>query len=399
MSEPPKADRAPGFETRAIHGQDEGARYPHGAVSPPIVQSSTFRFASVEAMNAATADPRRGIYYSRRNNPTALDAEARLAGLEGSAGAALFASGMAAITTTVLSRVRAGDHVAVFKDIYGGAVHFFTSFLPRYGVEVSWVDTGDYAGLEAALRPNTKLIYFESPTNPMLKIVDLERVGEIGRRCGNALVFDNTLATPYLQRPLEWGVHGVVYSATKYLCGHSDLIMGAATGGAEWMDAVHNTRYVFGGVVDPHGAWLFSRSLATLALRMERHCDNAERVAEFLAAHPHVSCVYFPGLAEKSQRALAERQMRRYGAMVGFEVTGGGAAADRVVSRLRRIALGASLGGIESLIVEPRYATHRRMSRAQREALGIGEGMLRLSVGLESVDDLIADLGQALEGA
>jgi cystathionine beta-lyase/cystathionine gamma-synthase len=388
----------PGFETLAIHGPPDRGPYPYGAVTPPIVHSSTFRFDSVEAMNAETGDPR-GIYYSRRNNPTGQDAELRLAALERCADAALFGSGMAAITSTVLSRVQSGDHVAVFKDIYGGAVGFFTTVLPRYGVEVTWVDTGDYAALESAIRPNTRLIYFESPTNPMLKIVDLERMGEIGKRRGVSLIFDNTFATPYLQRPLEWGVHGCVYSATKYLCGHSDLIMGAATGGAGWMEAVHNTRYVFGGITDPHSAWLFSRSLATLGPRMERHCDNTERVAEFLAAHPAVERVHFPGLAPPDQRQLAAKQMRRFGAMLSFELKGGGPAADRTVKRLRFIGLGASLGGVESLIAEPRYATHRRMPREQREALGIGEGMLRLSVGLESADDLIADLRQAMEPA
>jgi cystathionine beta-lyase/cystathionine gamma-synthase len=231
----------------------------------------------------------------------------------------------------------------------------------------------------------------------MLKIVDLERMGEIGRRRNVPLIFDNTFCTPYLQRPLDWGVQGCVYSATKYLCGHSDLILGAATGAKDWMEAVHNTRYVFGGVADPHSAWLFSRSLTTLGPRMERHCDNAERVAEFLAAHPAVSRVHFPGLAAPEQRRLAEKQMKRFGAMLSFELKGGGDAADRAVGRLRLIGLGASLGGVESLIAEPRYATHRRMPREQREALGIGEGMLRLSVGLESADDLIADLKQALE--
>ena len=392
------SDSPTGFETLAIHGPPDRESYPHGAVTPPLVLSSTFRFASVEAMNAATSDPR-GIYYSRRNNPTGQDAEMRLAALEQCADAALFGSGMAAITSTVLSRVQAGDHVAVLKDVYGGAVGFFTNVLPRYGVAVTWVDTGDYGALEAALRPNTRAIYFESPTNPMLKIVDLERMGEIGKRRGAALIFDNTFATPYLQRPLEWGVHGCVYSATKYLCGHSDLIMGAATGSAEWMRGVTDTRYIFGGVTDPHSAWLFSRSLATLGPRMERHCDNAERIAEFLAAHPAVERVHFPALAAPEQRKLAGKQMRRFGAMLSFELKGGGDAADRTVKRLRFIGLGASLGGVESLIAEPRYATHRRMPREQREALGIGEGMLRLSVGLESADDLIADLRQAMEPA
>jgi cystathionine beta-lyase/cystathionine gamma-synthase len=390
------SDSPTGFETLAIHGPHDREPYPHGAVTPPIVHSSTFRFESIEAMNAATSDPH-GIYYGRRNHPTGQDAEKRLAALEQCADAALFGSGMAAITSTALSRVQAGDHVAVFKDVYGGAVGFFTNVLPRYGVAVSWVDTGDYAALEAALRPNTRAIYFESPTNPMLKIVDLERMGEIGKRRGVALIFDNTFATPYLQRPLEWGVQGCVYSATKYLCGHSDLIMGAATGGAEWMQGVFDTRYVFGGVTDPHSAWLFSRSLATLGPRMDRHCDNAERIAEFLSVHPAVERVHFPALAAPEQRRLAEKQMRRFGAMLSFELKNGGEAADHTVKRLRFIGLGASLGGVESLIAEPRYATHRRMPREQREALGIGEGMLRLSVGLESADDLIADLRQAME--
>ncbi len=397
---PPKAEDRSGFETRAIHSGEENP-YPYRAVTPPMVFSSTYRFESIGAMLEEMQDSRRGIYYSRRHHPTGLDAEARLARLEGCEEAALFASGMAAITTTVLSRVQAGDHVAVFKDIYGGAVNFFANVLPRYGVDVTWVDTNDYAGLEEALRPETKAIYFESPTNPMLKIVDLERMADIGKRHGAALIFDNTLATPYLQRPLDWGLDGVVYSATKYLCGHSDMIMGAATGGADWMAKVHDTRYVFGGVVDPHSAWLLSRSLTTLAMRMERHCDNAERIAEYLARHPRVERVYVPGSAARSrnelaQRDLAQRQMKRHGAMISFEVAGGGDFADRVVERLKLIVLGASLGGIESLIVEPRFATHRRMAREQREALGIGEGMLRLSVGLESADDLVADLEQAL---
>lgn len=396
-----KDDRTPGrpgFETRAIHAPG-GHEYPYRAVTPPIVASSTYRFESVAAMQAEMGDSREGVFYSRRHHPTGRDAEHRLASLEGSAEAALFGSGIAAITTTVMSRVAAGDHIVSFRDIYGGAVNLFTHVLPRYGVEVTWVDTNDYEGLERALRPNTRLIYFESPTNPVLKVVDLERMAEIGRRHDVPLVFDNTLATPYLQRPLDWGVAGAVYSATKYLGGHSDLVMGAATGDAAWMEGVHGLRYMFGAVVDPHSAWLLSRSLATLGLRMERHCDNAEEIAGFLSRHPAVERVHYPGLADPAQRELARRQMRRFGAMISFTLRGGGDAADRAAERLRWIALGPSLGGMETLIVEPRHATHRRMPREQREALGIGEGMLRLSVGLESAGDLIADLEQALEAA
>ena len=386
------------FETHAVHGRHADRPYPYRSVTPPIVASSTFGFESLEALHTEQEKPWDGIVYSRWHNPTVRDAEHRMALLEGCEQASLFSAGIAAIASSVFSCVQTGERLLSFKDIYGGAVNLFTNILPRHGIAVDWVTTCDYAALEAAIRPETKAIYFESPTNPVLKIVDLERMGEIGRRHGIPLIFDNTLPTPYLQRPLDWGVSVVAYSATKYLCGHSDMIMGAATGSAAAMLPVLNMRTAYGSIVDPHGAFLFTRSLATLGPRMERHCDNAEQVAEFLRGHAEVARVYFPGYADGDYKRLVERQMRRYGGMISFDVKRGGDKADRVVNRLEMIALGASLGGIESLVAEPRFATHRKMDRGAREALGIGEGMIRLSVGIEHHADIIADLRQALEG-
>jgi cystathionine beta-lyase/cystathionine gamma-synthase len=385
------------FETHAIHGREEDRPYPYRSVTPPIIRSSTFGFESLAALHAEQEKPMDGIVYSRWHNPTVRDAEHRLALLEESDEAALFGAGISAIAAGVLSCVNSGERLISFRDIYGGAVNLFTGMLPRLGITVDWVDTNDYEALEAAIRPETKALYFESPTNPVMKIVDMERMAEVGRRHGLALIFDNTMATPYLQRPLQHGVDIAVYSATKYLCGHSDMILGAATGNRERMLHVHGVRTSLGLIADPESAWLFSRSLATLSPRMERHCDNGEAVAAFLREHPAVARVYYPGFTEGAERELVLGQMRRFGGMMSFDLKDGGDKADRFVDALEMIALGASLGGIESLVAEPRYATHRKMERGARERLGIGEGMIRLSVGIENVDDIIADLTQALE--
>ena len=394
------------IETDAVHGSEAGRPYPYRSVVPPVVMSSTFAFESLAALDAEVEKPLDGIVYSRWHNPTVRDAERRLALLEtagspsngGNEGVegALFGAGIAAVADAVLAHVGHGERLAVFKDIYGGAVNLFTEMLPRFGIAVDWIETANYEALEAAITPETRAIYFESPTNPLLKVVDLERMASLGRKYGLPLIFDNTVPTAYLQKPLGWGVDVAVYSATKYLGGHSDLIVGAATGKRERMLALHRVRMVLGNVLDPHSAYLLSRSLTTLPVRMERHCDNAEQVLDWLKRHAAVSRVYYPGSHGTEQQALTKRQMRRPGALLSFEVRGGSAQADAVVERVQMIGFGGSLGGVESLITQPRYSTHRKMAQEGREALGITEGTVRLSVGLEHPEDIIADLEQAL---
>jgi cystathionine beta-lyase/cystathionine gamma-synthase len=385
--EAPREDR---FETRAIHaGQRPDAAT--GATIVPVYQTSTF---TQEAVGR-----HKGFEYSRSNNPTREALETCLASLEGGSFGVAYASGMAAISglTQLLS---AGDHVVVADDLYGGTYRLFTHVLPRFGVRFSWVDATQIDAIGAAVRPETRFLWIESPTNPMLRLVDIEACAEIARRSNCLLVVDNTFATPYLQNPLALGAHVSIHSTTKYIGGHSDVIGGAVVVDDEEIDdQLRFTRNATGGVPGPWDAWLTLRGLKTLALRMREHETNASRVSRFLLSRREVARVHYPGLPDHPGHTLAKRQMRGFGGMVTVDLAGGAAAARSFCNATRIFSLAESLGGIESLIGYPFLMSHGAFPSDEKLRKGIAENTVRLSVGIENVDDLCDDLGQALERA
>jgi cystathionine beta-lyase/cystathionine gamma-synthase len=378
------------FATRAIHA-GQPADPSTGATITPIFQTSTYTQAGL--------GEHKGYEYSRTHNPTRTALETCLAALENARFGLAFSSGMAA-TDAVLSLLKSGDHLVACDDLYGGTYRLFERVLRKNGFDFSYVPARDTAAYEAAIQPATKMIWMETPTNPLLTLVDIARVAEIARRRGLTLVVDNTFASPYLQQPLDLGAHVVVHSTTKYINGHSDVIGGAVlTSDEGFHEALKFYQNAAGGVPSPFDAWLTLRGVKTLAVRMRQHCENARRVAEFLVGHPRVRQVYFPGLPSHPDHALAQRQMRDFGGMVSFAFEGTRADVDAFVRRLRIFALGESLGGVESLCCHPATMTHGSIPAAERERRGVTDTLLRLSVGIEGADDLIADLNQALAGA
>lgn len=375
------------FATRAIHaGQepDPGT----GATITPIFQTSTYTQSGLEE--------HKGYEYSRTQNPTRTALESCLAALEEGQYGLAFASGMAA-TSAVLSLLNPGDHIVACDDLYGGTYRIFERVLRRAGLEFSYVPASDTAAYERAIRPNTRFIWVESPTNPLLNLVDLAAVGEIAQRHHLRMVVDNTFASPYLQQPLTLGAHIVVHSTTKYINGHSDVIGGAViTSDEEAYQGIKFYQNAAGGVPSPFDAWLTLRGAKTLAVRMRQHCENAGAIAAYLSEHPRVRKVYYPGLPGHPGHALAQRQMKGFGGMVSFDMHGTRADVDQAVRKFRVFALAESLGGVESLCCHPVTMTHGSIPQAERERRGITETLLRLSVGIEDAQDLIADLQQAL---
>jgi cystathionine beta-lyase/cystathionine gamma-synthase len=379
-------------ETEAVRGGTDLSRK-NGPLATPIYQTSTFEAADV---NAAIDSAKTDWYYTRYGNPTVSVAEAAIAELEGADEARLFASGMGAHTSAVMTLVKAGDHIVAQRDIYGGSVKFLGEWLPRMGVETSFVDSCDYEQYARAIRPNTRLLYLESPTNPTLKVIDLRKAVAIAKKHNLITMIDSTFATPINQRPLEFGVDLVLHSGTKYFGGHSDLIAGAIAGRRDLMLNIHETRTILGVNIDPHAAWLLLRGIKTLAVRVQRQNENALRIAQFLAQHPKVRQVHYPFLEGHPQRALAMEQMRGGGGMMSFEVDGTGEDARRLVESLRLFTLAVSLGGVDSLVTLPRYSSHAMISDEQRKKMGVSDSLIRVSVGIENAEDLIADLEQGL---
>jgi len=379
-------------ETVAIHGGSE-PEHKSGPLATPIFQTSTFGVEDNDEQRRVTHSDR---FYTRYGNPTHTVAEKTIAELEGAEAALLFASGMGAITTTVLALVRAGDHIVAQADLYGGAMKFFSHWLPKFGIETSFVETTRAADFERVVRPNTRLMYLESPTNPTLKLVDLGRAVGIAKQHGLTTLIDNTFATPINQRPIEHGVDIVLHSATKYMAGHSDLIAGVAAGSRKLMEQVWETRTTLGGTMDPHAAFLLLRGLKTLVVRVERHNQNALRVAQFLEKHARVKRVNYPFLASHPQHALAVQQMSGGGGLLSFEVDGTAEETRRFTESLRMFALAPSLGGVDSLVTLPVVTSHAMVSPEERKQMGITEQLVRLAIGIENAEDLIADLEQAL---
>lgn len=375
-----------GFATKAIHaGQEPDAST--GAVAVPIYQTSTY---VQDALGQ-----HKGFEYARTQNPTRLALERNLAALEGGLAAHCFASGMAAIDT-VMKLLQAGDHVIVSSNTYGGTYRLFERVLKNFGLDFSYVDTTEVVNVENALRPNTRMVFVETPTNPIMAVADLEGIGKLTKANDIRLVVDNTFMSPYFLRPIEWGADIVVHSTTKYLNGHSDSVGGVAvTTKQEDADRMGFLQNAVGAILSPFDSFLIMRGTKTLAARMRQHDENGRRVAAFLDEHPKIEKVYYPGLPQHPQHERAKRLMTGFGGMISFE-TGSLAAARAVLDNVRLCALAESLGGVETLISHPATMTHASIPAEQRERLGITGGLVRISVGIEDVEDIIADLDAAL---
>lgn len=382
------------IETKLIH--TDRALNSTSSVAAPIYQTATFRGDSAQDFANRASHPRHPEFYTRYGNPTLSQVESVLASLEGAEAALVTASGMGAVSATVLAIVSQGNHVVAQQNHYGGTLNLIKSFLPRFGVEVTQVDQRDSTAFEKAIRPNTKLMLVETPSNPLMTLTDLRAVAAIAKPRGITTLIDNTFATPINQRPLDLGIDLSFHSATKYFGGHSDLIAGAVIGSNEWITKVWNTHVLLGAALGPFDAWLMLRGLRTLALRIRQHNENAMALAEFLENHAAVKVVHYPGLKSHPQHELARRQMCGFGGMLSFELKGGYEAADRFLSRSQLASRAASLGGVESLAVHPASNFLHYMTLEQAAKIGIAPGLLRISVGLEGKDDLIADFEQAL---
>ena len=375
------------FATRAIHA-GQAPDPSTGAIMPPIYQTSTY-------VQPKLGEPLHGYAYARVRNPTREALEANIASLESGAHGIAFASGMAAIEA-FMKRLSAGDHVVYEANAYGGTHRLFATILPRLGLEFTAVDGTDTDAVRRALRPNTRVLHLETPTNPMMKVTDLAAMADIARAAGATLLVDNTFASPWNQRPLELGAHAVVHSSTKYLNGHSDVVGGiVVTADDAIAEELRFIQKSAGAVPGPWDSWLVLRGTKTLAVRMEAHNRNGQRVAEFLAERLGPAAVFYPGLPTHPQHELARRQMKGFTGMVSIEL-GSLERATRLVQATRIFALAESLGGVESLIGHPATMTHASVPPALRERMGVTDGLVRLSVGIEDADDLVADLEQAL---
>jgi methionine-gamma-lyase len=390
-------EKAPGFATLAVHA-GESPCPATGALDTPIYQSTTFVSADSDEMAAVYSEEKPGYMYTRYGNPTIHALEVKLAALEGGEAALATSSGMAAVSTAILGYVKAGDHVVAARSIYGATYDFLNRKLPRMGASATFVDSARAEGFEKAIQPNTRLIYFETPSNPVLDVVDIAAVAAVGRAHGIPTMVDNTFASPALQQPLRLGVTVVVHSATKYLCGHGDAMGGAIIGPRDYISLlVREVIRDYGGVISPFNAWLILRGIRTLHLRMPAHCSNAQRIAEFLSGHAKVAHVNYPGLPSHPGHTLAKNQMTAFGAMISFEAKGGYESGKQIMDRVKLFARAASLGDTRSLIVHPASTSHRAVPPEERRAIGITDGLVRLSVGIEAAEDLINDLDQALQ--
>ena len=388
-----------GFASKQIHAGYEKNKY--GALVPPIYQTSTFVFDSAEQGGRRFALEEDGYIYTRLGNPTTTVVEEKVACLENGEACMSASSGMGAITACLWSIVSAGDHIVAGKTLYGCTFAFLTRGLTRFGVEVSCVDTRDPENVRKAIRPNTKVVYLETPANPNMYLCDIAEISKIAHSLNPEckVVVDNIYMTPYLQRPLDLGADIVVHSATKYLNGHGDVIAGFVVGKKEFIDQVRfiGIKDMTGSVLGPFEAYLIGRGMKTLDIRMEKHCANAQRTAEFLEKHPAVESIAYPGLKSFPQYALAQKQMSLPGAMIAFTVKGGLEAGRKLMNAVKFATLAVSLGDAETLIQHPASMTHSPYTPEERAASDIAEGLVRLSVGLEDVKDIIADLKQALD--
>jgi len=387
--------RACGFNTKLVHAgipEDE-----HGSVVTPIYQTSTFAFRNAQQGANRFAGTEDGYIYTRIGNPTTVALEENVAQLENGFGATAMASGMGAVTTVYLALLSAGDHIVSTDSVYGPSRGLMEKHMSRFGVASTYVDTSDLANLRGALRPNTRVVYIESPSNPAMSVTDLAAAAEIAHAAGALLVVDNTFASPHLQKPLDLGADLVLHSVTKFINGHADVVGGIVVSKTEALHKQIRAMLInLGANMDPHQAYLVSRGLKTLALRVERAEQSARLVAPWLEARPEVAWVRYIGLPSHPQHALAGRQMTGYGSMIAFELKGGTEAGRIVMDGVKLAGLAVSLGGVETLISHPASMTHAGMARENRLAAGITDGLVRLSIGIEDVEDILADLDQAL---
>lgn len=384
-----------GAQTKCIHAPREFNRV--SAISPPIWQTTTFLAESSEHFATLAKSVKPSEYYSRYGNPTHNQVEALIATLEGGEAALVTASGMGAICTSVMSLLDRGDHVVAQRNLYAGAAALLEDVLPRWGIECTFVDQTNAQCWADALRPNTKLIYAETPANPLMKLTDLQAVAALGKDRGITTIVDNTFATPINQRPLEYGIDIVVHSATKYLGGHSDVTAGVIIASRAFIERAWRFHIVMGAVLGPFDAWLLLRGLRTLGLRVELHNQNALMLARFFESHPKIKRVNYPGLESHPQHELALQQMSGFTGMMSVELRGGYQTAERFIASLKLGSYAASLGGVETLLVHPAAMWGDTLTPAQRKAMEVGENLVRISVGLEDKRDLISDFSQALD--
>jgi cystathionine gamma-synthase len=383
------------LSTRAIHAGEMRRKYAD-SLTTPIIQTSTFTFRDSKHIEDYTKKGKEHFEYGRYGNPTAQIAERRLADLEGAEDCVVFTSGMSAITTTILSLVRSGDHIVITDDSYKKTLEFCRAYLKQFGVGCTIVPFGDYRILEAAVQKNTRFIFSESPTNPYLNIFDLVKIKEIADRHNVLTLIDSTFATPLNQRPLEFGMDLVLQSCTKYLAGHNDILAGAVLGRRELIDSIRNLHKSMGGLIDPHCCYLLLRGLKTFPLRVERQNQSALAIAEYLEAHSQIKKVYYPFLPNHPHYKIAKSQMKGGGGVVTFDIKGTLSTAKRFLDALKLCYIGPSLGGVETLITHPALVSYYDYSRKERYELGITDTLFRLAVGIENVEDIIADLDQAL---
>ncbi len=384
-----------GAQTKCVHAAGEFNRT--SAISPPIWQTSTFLAESSEHFATLAKSVKPSEFYSRYGNPTHNQVEALMATLEGGEAALVTASGMGAICTSVMSLLDRGDHVVAQRNLYAGAAALLEDVLPRWGIECTFVDQTNAQCWADALKPNTKLIYAETPANPLMRLTDLQAVAALGKDRGITTIVDNTFATPINQRPLQYGIDTVVHSATKYLGGHSDITAGVIIGSAAFIERAWRFHIVMGAVLSPFDAWLLLRGLRTLGIRVEIHNQNALILARFFESHPKIERVNYPGLESHPQHKLARQQMSGFTGMMSVELRGGYETAERFIASLKLGSYAASLGGVETLLVHPAAMWGDTLTPAQRKAMEVGENLVRISVGLENERDLINDFSQALD--
>jgi cystathionine gamma-synthase len=386
----------PGYSTRSVHaGRPRDPE--QGDIATPIHLSSTYFTRSTQDLVEYHEGRRTANFYSRYSNPTVEAAELKIAALEGGERALCFGSGMAAISSLLLSQLRHGDNVVATRELYGGTFEFLERMLPRWGIAVTFVKATDLKAMATAIGPMTRLIYTETPTNPILTVVDVAGVAEIARRNRIPCAIDNTFASPINQRPIGSGFDFVVHSATKYLGGHCDLLGGVVVGGRDRMEEVWRHRKLLGGILDPHAAYLLERGIKTLALRMERHNENGLEIARHLSSHPRVRKVYYPGLPDHPGHEIAKRQMSGFGGVLAFEVDATKEETSRFVEALELAYVAPSLGGVETLVSQPSMTSHYFLTPEEREAQGISDSLVRVALGIEDAPDLIQDLDRALE--
>ncbi len=389
------ADVLKGLNSLLVH-EGEAPDPITGSVTPPIYQTSTFAFPTNESMADFMNEQKAGYIYTRLGNPNFSVVEAKIAALEGAEKCLVVSSGMAAVATALVAFCGSGDHLVAHADVYGGTFGLLHDLLPRLGIETSFIDLTDPAALKAALRPTTRTVYLETPSNPTLRLADIAAIADVAHGQGVTVIVDNTFATPVNQRPLALGADAVIHSGTKHLNGHSDVIAGAIAGSAEFIAACSDVARKLGGTLNAFDAWLLGRGLKTLVLRVQRQNENGQAVAEYLAGHAAVAEVLYPGLPTHPQHALAQRQMKGYGSVLSIRLAGGTSAVDRFLDRVQLFGRAVSLGSVESLITQPVAAVHRFVPPEFQAMGGITPDLVRISVGIEDIDDILSDLQQAL---